>query len=742
VNSPREVADLLRRPVTDGAGLTAVLERLEAISPSVEVPLPQTQLEEDLFDVLTVMFVAPARADRCRAAVRSGFGARVFEILTAYLAFIRTAHYWTETHPDLAYEEDAAALLRHYPDLARLLLDTSEAERVRDGQELRKALDERDTLAERLRASEERFRGFVEATSEVLYRMNPDWSVIRQLHGGGFVADTDTAARFWLRKYIHPDDQPHVLEAIQKSVRTKSVFELEHRVIRADGSFGWVLSRAVPVIDANGNIQEWIGAASNISARKQAETALRESEERFRGIFETAATGIAILDLDGRFQSCNPAFSAMLGYSEPELRQFSFAELVHPEDRGPNLLQCERLVMQEIPSFEIVIRYLRKDGKLSWADKYVSLLRDAAGKPTHFIALVTDITDRKGQEHRITLLMREVNHRSKNMLSLVQAIARQTLAANPEDFLDRFGKRVEALAAIQDLLVGNAWKGASLDELVRSQLAPFGDLIGSRIKLQGPPLFVSAPAAQALGMALHELATNAGKYGALSGPDGRVEIAWCIQHDETGAEMFIMSWREQTAHPVTAPAKQGFGSLVVGSMTEYSLGAQVDVDFLATGLTWQLRCAAAQVVGDSVDPIWSAKTERPASSVAPAGRPRVLVVEDEALVAIEIEHALTEAGFEVVGPARSVSVALGLLNRCGCDAAVLDINLGGETSEAVAAELTARQTPFVTLSGYSREQHHSVFADAPALRKPLRLQFLVAEIKECIGHVHGGLVAQ
>ncbi|MGA7325757.1 MAG: PAS domain S-box protein [Rhodomicrobium sp.] len=731
VETIAEVVDLLRRPVPDGAGLVAALKRLEAVSPAAEVPLPRTQLEEDLFDVLTMIFVAPSRSENCLAAVRSAFGERVFEILMAYLAFIRTAHYWTETHPDLAYEPDAKALLREHPELAELLLDDTEAERVRAGQELRKALDERDHFAKKLLASEERFRGFVEATSDVLYRMSPDWSEMHQLYGGGFVADTHTATRLWLEKYIHPDDQPRLMEAIQKAVRTKSVFELEHRVMRADGSFGWTLSRAAPVLDANGNIQEWMGAASDISARKHAEAALRESEERFRGIFENAATGIAILDLDGRFQSCNPAFSAMLGYSEPELRQFSFAELVHPEDRGTNLLQCERLATQEIPSFEIVIRYLRKDGKLSWADKYVSLLRDAAGKPTHFIALVTDITDRKSQEHRITLLMREVNHRSKNMLAVVQAVARQTLAANPEDFLDRFGKRIEALAANQDLLVGNAWKGASLDKLVRSQLAPFGDLISNRIELQGPPLFVSASAAQALGMALHELATNAGKYGALSGPEGRVEIAWCIQHDESGVEIFIMSWREQTAHPVTAPAKQGFGSLVIGSMTEYSLGAQVKVDFLATGLTWQLWCTAAQVVGDSVDPIRGAKTERPASSVASAGRPRVLVVEDEALVAIEIKHALTEAGFDVVGPVRSVSVALGLLNRCGCDAAVLDINLGGETSEAVATELTASQTPFVTLSGYSTEQHHSVFAGAPALRKPLRLQSLIAEIRKC-----------
>src|SRR5215468_9188424 len=214
--------------------------------------------------------------------------------------------------------------------------------------------------------------------------------------------------------------------------------------------------------------------------------------------------------------------------------------------------------MQEIPSFEIVIRYLRKDGKSSWADKYVSLLRDAAGKPTHFIALVTDITDRKGQEHRITLLMREVNHRSKNMLSVVQAIARQTLAADPEDFLDRFGKRVEALAANQDLLVKNAWKGVDLNELVRSQLGHFEDLIGTRIELEGPALVISASAAQALGMALHELATNAGKYGALSGANGFVDIAWRVLRDQSSQEMFIMSWRERCAHPITAPSKLGF----------------------------------------------------------------------------------------------------------------------------------------------------------------------------------------
>jgi two-component sensor histidine kinase len=351
-----------------------------------------------------------------------------------------------------------------------------------------------------------------------------------------------------------------------------------------------------------------------------------------------------------------------------------------------------------------------------------------------------DITGRKRHDDHIRFLMGEVNHRSKNMLSLVQAIARQTIAADPDDFLDRFGKRVEALAANQDLLVRNAWKGVDLNELVRSQLGHFEDLIGTRIGLQGPPLFVSAPAAQALGMAVHELATNAGKYGAFSGANGSVDITWCVKCDKRNQEMFVISWRERCAHSITAPSKLGFGSLVISTMAEMNLAAQVELDYPSTGLTWQLSCAAGEVVeGGSVPSIQDESSmvgrHEPANQ-----RPRVLVVEDETLVAMEIAHALTRGGFDVIGPARSVPVALQLLKCSGCDAAVLDINLGRETSEAVAIELASSNTPFVTLSGYSLEQYHPVFACAFALRKPLRLQFLIDELRKCVGEKGSGPV--
>ncbi|MGA7325346.1 MAG: PAS domain S-box protein [Rhodomicrobium sp.] len=706
---------------------------------------------------------------------------------------------------------------------------------------------------------EARFLATFENAAVGIAHVSPDGSWLRVNRRlceiTGYAKDELLAKTF--KDITHPEDLEADLAQLRRMPDSGvDTYNREKRYLHKDGSAVWVRLTVDAVRKGDGAVDYFISVFEDISEQKLAEIALRESEEKFRGVFENAATGIAITDLHGRFQCCNRAYSDMLGYTEDELRALDFPRLIHPEDRAANIVQISRILARQASSFEIVNRSLTKDGRHLWVQKHVSLFRDTAGEPTGIMALVTeaegalreseerlrlsneaagigtftvdlerncafyspeaaamfgfpgiqtataaaaflrvhrddvarvrkqyeeaasgkntgqlkmdfrfvrpggevrwmtwigrvdfrenqssrrpfrilgaclDITERKCHEDQVRLLLREVNHRSKNMLALVQAVARQTLASNPKDFLDRFGKRVQALAASQDLLVKNAWQGADLNELVRSQLAHFDDLIGTRIELQGPFLFVSASTAQTIGMALHELATNAGKYGALVNNDGVVKVEWGLERREPEEETFAMSWYEQGGPPVTRPAQSGFGSTVICRLAEMSLNGKVDLDFAVTGLTWQLQCRAKDVLeGDHSEPaaaspsIISARLDK---------RSRILVVEDEPLVAIEIAQVLNEAGFAVMGPARNVAPALSLIDETSCDAAVLDIKLGGETSEPIACRLLARGTPFVTLSGYSRTQHPPVFDSAPALAKPLQPELLIAELKRCL----------
>jgi two-component sensor histidine kinase len=210
---------------------------------------------------------------------------------------------------------------------------------------------------------------------------------------------------------------------------------------------------------------------------------------------------------------------------------------------------------------------------------------------TYALETNRDITERKAHEEYVRLLTREVNHRAKNMLGVVGAIARQTATKNPEDFIERFSERLQALSANQDLLIRNEWKGVEIEDLVRAQLAHFAGLIDSRIMVRGPRLRLKAESAQAIGLALHELATNAGKYGALSADKGRVDIWW-----QATANMFTMSWTENEGPPVIAPRRRGFGSTVINAMVKQSLGGGVAIYYARSGLMWQLTCPAANAL--------------------------------------------------------------------------------------------------------------------------------------------------
>jgi PAS domain S-box-containing protein len=365
----------------------------------------------------------------------------------------------------------------------------------------------------------------------------------------------------------------------------------EDPFIRPDGRTDWCRWSMKPWRTADGRIGGALLFTEVINAQVEARRARAESEARFRATFENAAVGIAHVSSDGRWLRVNEALCRILGYPAHELLARSFQDVTHPDDLEAELSQFGQMRDGKVGSYGIDKRCLRKDGTAVWCRRTLSCVRKDDGAIDYFVVVVEDITERKAHEEQVQMLMREVTHRAKNMLSLVHAIARQTAARAPEEFIERFTERIQALAANQDLLVRNEWRGVGVEDLARAQLAHFADLVGSRIILRGPMLRLNAAAAQAIGLALHELATNAGKYGALSTDGGRVDVRWRAE----GAS-FTMCWTERHGPPASPPRQQGFGSTVMTSMAERTVGGRVRLHYAPAGLTWRLTCHAAKAL--------------------------------------------------------------------------------------------------------------------------------------------------
>ena len=312
--------------------------------------------------------------------------------------------------------------------------------------------------------------------------------------------------------------------------------------------------------------------------------AIEAAERRFKATFENAGVGISIVDSDGKLMRVNDSLAKMLGYALEEMEGHPLDQFTHPEDRALGEAAWDRLKTGAADEYDLEKRYIHKDGATVWGHTTVSCVRHPDGRIAYLIKIIQDITARKLSDETRQLLTMEVNHRSKNLLTIVQVIARQTAARSPEDFVKTFGARLRALAANQDLLVKSEWQRIDLGELVRSQLEHFGAM-GDRLVLSGPSVMVPPSAAQALGMALHELATNAAKYGSLSNETGKVEISWTVEGD-----MFHMTWREVGGPEVTAPGSSGFGTTVLDTMTAASTSGDVSIDYAPDGVVWQLHC--------------------------------------------------------------------------------------------------------------------------------------------------------
>lgn len=450
------------------------------------------------------------------------------------------------------------------------------------------------------------------------------------------------------------------------------------------------------------------------------------AERRLTAAMNAISDAFYALDADWRIVIFNPAAERYFGFPAAEVIGRNLWDIFPQGRDGPYGDMCRKAKEQGARSTLVMPSALRPGRSVEitiapWDDGVC--------------VAITDITDRKSKEAQVSQLMREVNHRSKNLLAVVQAVARQTAAKSPKDFVASFEQRLLALAKAQDLLIKGEWRHVRLEDLVRAELSHFASLIGRRIILNGPELAVSPAAAQALGMAFHELATNAAKYGALSNDVGVVTVTWRMEKQKGAEPRLQLEWREVGGPTVAPPVSKGFGSTVVGPMVRGGLGAEVDVQFAPAGVTWRMSCDASRIIAVGEAPRGLPQSASPAASVEPPAsesRGRILVVEDEPLVSMELADALESAGFTVLGPVATNDDAFALVEEHGCDGAVLDVNLGRETSEPLALKLVADGVPFVTLTGYAPDQLPAPFQRAPHLTKPVRTEILVVELAGCL----------
>jgi two-component sensor histidine kinase/CheY-like chemotaxis protein len=321
----------------------------------------------------------------------------------------------------------------------------------------------------------------------------------------------------------------------------------------------------------------------------------------------------------------------------------------------------------------------------------------------------------------------------KNTLATIQAIASQSLrkSATPQDFVLSFNGRVQALARAHDLLVQRKMRGAMLRDLLREQVA-LGPVDVGRISLSGPDVMLGARIAVQLALVLHELATNARKHGALSVADGRLSIAWSIEMLQRGREL-LLTWQETGVGIVEAPAATGFGMTLIARSVGAN-GGQAAIRYGVDGLICEIRLPLEKESAgpDEREERSSALPQPSAAQAEPAdvlrGR-RVLLVEDEPLVALDMEAELQALGLEVIGPASSVAAAERLIAERACDAALLDANLHGQSVERLAAALRAKGVPFAFATGYGREALPEAFRDVAVLAKPFDAARVAATLR-------------
>jgi two-component sensor histidine kinase/CheY-like chemotaxis protein len=470
--------------------------------------------------------------------------------------------------------------------------------------------------------------------------------------------------------------------------------------------------------------------AADIIERQLAEEALRHRAAQHETLLNQSPLGVYLVDADFRIREVNPVALPVFG-DIPDLVGRDFDEVIHILWERAFADEIVRLFRHTLATGEPYVtpeRAQRRNDRnttehYEWRLDRITLPDGRFGVVCHFRDIAGEVQARRTQQ----LLVEELNHRVKNTLASVQAIVQHTLrsAKDPADFAASFAGRIQSMARAHSLLTSTVWKGADLRDVIRDQL-PLGPVDQSRLTAWGPAVHMRPQMVQHVALMLHELGTNSAKYGALASEKGWVTISWSVDD-----ALLRLTWREQGGPPVSAPIRRGFGTTLI-EQSARSEGGEARMSIEATGIAWQitiplpeessLSAAAASQMLDVTAPAQLPAAE-PARAVLAGDR--ILVVEDEPLVCMDIADGLQDAGADVVGPAGTAEEARELIETTRIDAALLDGNLRGRPVDDIAAALTRRNIPFCFVTGYGAQSLPASFRHAPLLSKPFSRQQLL-----------------
>jgi PAS domain S-box-containing protein len=389
---------------------------------------------------------------------------------------------------------------------------------------------------------------------------------------------------------IHPDDRDRYIADHAHLARQGGPFEAEFRVVWPDGQVRWLQARGEAEPGPDGFPRRLVGVNLDVTDRKRAEEALRESEARFRLLADQTPIMIWVVDPDLQCTFLNKRWVDFTGQSLEEGLGFGWLDIVHDEDRAPSGRIFQEAA-RERQTFKLDYRLRRADGVYVWMVDEGHPRFGADGRFLGYIGSVTDIDERKKAEQHRKLLIDELNHRVRNTMTVIQSIAHQTFrgdAAKPEA-RDAFLGRLAAVADANGVLTRADWKEATLAELAASALHASG-ADPARVTIEGPAVHLKPRQAVSIAMALHELFTNAIKHGALSNDGGRIAINWTLEPGEP--PMLSVLWRESGGPPVDKPTRRGFGSMMIERALAEELQGKVALDFRPEGLVCTIAAPA------------------------------------------------------------------------------------------------------------------------------------------------------